>query len=140
MKQNIAHVALVVNDYDEALDFYVGKLKFELIEDTYQAEQDKRWVVVAPPNSQGIALLLAKASKPEQKRFVGDQAGGRVFLFLSTDDFWRDYKAMKAEGVQFVREPEKQDYGTVAVFEDVYGNLWDLIQYSDDHPMSRRGC
>ncbi|WP_125781192.1 VOC family protein [Pseudoalteromonas rubra] len=140
MKQNIAHVALVVNDYDEALDFYVGKLKFELIEDTYQAEQDKRWVVVAPPNSQGIALLLAKASKPEQKCFVGDQAGGRVFLFLSTDDFWRDFEAMKAEGVQFVREPATQDYGTVAVFEDVYGNLWDLIQYSDDHPMSRRGC
>ncbi|WP_046006310.1 VOC family protein [Pseudoalteromonas rubra] len=140
MKQNIAHVALVVNDYDEALDFYVGKLKFELIEDTYQAEQDKRWVVVAPPNSQGIALLLAKASKPEQERFVGNQAGGRVFLFLSTDDFWRDYEAMKAEGVQFVREPATQDYGTVAVFEDVYGNLWDLIQYCDDHPMSRRGC
>ncbi|MCF2906987.1 VOC family protein [Pseudoalteromonas sp. DL2-H2.2] len=140
MKQNIAHVALVVNDYDEALDFYVGKLKFELIEDTYQAEQDKRWVVVAPPNSRGIALLLAKASKPEQKRFVGNQAGGRVFLFLSTDDFWRDYEAMKAEGVQFVREPATQDYGTVAVFEDLYGNLWDLIQYCDDHPMSRRGC
>ncbi|MCG7535526.1 VOC family protein [Pseudoalteromonas sp. OOF1S-7] len=140
MKQNIAHVALVVNDYDEALDFYVGKLKFELIEDTYQAEQDKRWVVVAPPNSQGVALLLAKASKPEQKRCVGDQAGGRVFLFLSTDDFWRDYEAMKAEEIQFVREPATQDYGTVAVFEDLYGNLWDLIQYSDDHPMSRRGC
>ncbi|ALU45708.1 VOC family protein [Pseudoalteromonas rubra] len=138
MKQNIAHVALVVNDYDEALDFYVGKLGFELIEDSYQAEQDKRWVVVAPPNSHGMALLLAKASKPRQKPFIGDQAGGRVFLFLSTDDFWRDYEWMKAKGIQFVREPATQDYGTVAVFEDLYGNLWDLIQYVDGHPMSAR--
>ncbi|KAF7780996.1 hypothetical protein PRUB_b0069 [Pseudoalteromonas rubra] len=138
MKQNIAHVALVVNDYDEALDFYVGKLGFELIEDTYQAEQDKRWVVVAPPNSHGVALLLAKASKPRQNSFIGDQTGGRVFLFLSTDDFWRDYEWMKAKGIQFVREPAVQDYGTVAVFEDLYGNLWDLIQYVDGHPMSAR--
>ncbi|MEC4087926.1 VOC family protein [Pseudoalteromonas rubra] len=138
MKQNIAHVALVVNEYDEALDFYVGKLGFELVEDTYQAEQDKRWVAVAPPNSHGVALLLAKASKPRQNPFIGDQAGGRVFLFLSTDDFWRDYERMKAKGIHFVREPATQDYGTVAVFEDLYGNLWDLIQYVDGHPMSTR--
>ena len=103
MRQNIVHIALVVNDYDEAIDFYVNKLKFELIEDTYQAEQDKRWVVVAPPNSSGVTLLLAKASKPEQKGFVGNQAGGRVFLFLNTDDFWRDYKRMVSVGVKFIR-------------------------------------
>lgn len=138
MKQNIVNIALVVKDYDEAIDFYVNKLKFELIEDTYQAEQDKRWVVVAPPNSTGTALLLAKASKPEQESFIGNQAGGRVFLFLNTDDFWRDYEHMKSVGVSFIREPQQQPYGTVAVFEDLYGNRWDLLQLNADHPMANR--
>ena len=108
MKQNIVHVALVVRDYDEAIDFYVNKLKFDLIEDTYQPEQDKRWVVVAPPNSHGVTLLLAKASKPIQNDFIGNQAGGRVFLFLSTDDFWRDYNRMTSIGINFVRDPQER--------------------------------
>lgn len=137
-RQELVHIALVVRDYDEALDFYVGKLGFELIEDTYQAEQDKRWVVVAPPGSSGATILLARASKPEQEPFVGDQAGGRVFLFLNTDDFRRDYDAMVAKGIEFVREPKEADYGTVAVFKDLYGNLWDLLQLRPDHPMARR--
>ncbi|MFB2726928.1 VOC family protein [Shewanella mangrovisoli] len=138
MKQAIVHIALVVRDYDEAIDFYVNKLKFELIEDSYQPEQDKRWVVVAPPNSSGTALLLAKASKPEQEPFIGNQAGGRVFLFLNTDDFWRDYHYMLSIGIRFIREPQQQDYGTVAVFEDLYGNRWDLLQLSPNHPMAKR--
>lgn len=138
MQQALIHVALVVNDYDEAINFYVNKLKFDLIEDTYQAEQDKRWVVVSPPGSQGATLLLAKASKPEQAQVVGQQTAGRVFLFLSTDDFWRDYHRMIAEGITFVREPAEQDYGTVAVFEDLYGNLWDLLQLNPNHPMANR--
>ena len=138
MKQSIVHIALVVRDYDEAIAFYTQKLNFELIEDTYQSEQDKRWVVVAPPKSNGATLLLAKASKPEQESFIGNQTGGRVFLFLNTDDFWRDYNAMKAKGIKFIREPKKEDYGTVAVFEDLYGNLWDLLQLNDDHPISKR--
>ncbi|QFI36535.1 VOC family protein [Moritella marina ATCC 15381] len=138
MKQSIIHVAIVVKDYDEAIDFYVNKLKFELIEDTYQAEQDKRWVVVSPPGSNGVTLLLARASKPEQDDFVGNQSGGRVFLFLSTDDFWRDYNRMVSDGIKFIREPQEQDYGTVAVFEDLYGNLWDLLQLSSSHPMASR--
>ena len=118
--------------------FYVNKLKFELIEDTYQAEQDKRWVVVSPPGSNGVSLLLARASKPEKNDFVGNQAGGRVFLFLNTDDFWRDYNRMIADGIKFIREPKEQDYGTVAVFEDLYGNLWDLLQLNSSHPMALR--
>ncbi|MBR8844304.1 MULTISPECIES: VOC family protein [Pseudoalteromonas] len=138
MKQNIVNIALVVKDYDEAIDFYVNKLGFELIEDTYQPEQDKRWVVVAPPNSHGTALLLARASTPEQQEFIGDQAGGRVFLFLNTDDFWRDYERMTSIGIRFIREPQEQDYGTVAVFEDLYGNRWDLLQLNPDHPMAKR--
>ena len=128
MKQSIAHIALVVRDYDEALDFYVGKLGFELIEDTYQPEQDKRWVVVRPPGSSETSLLLARASKPEQEPFIGHQAGGRVFLFLQTDDFWRDYERFRALDIKFTRDPKEQDYGTVAVFEDLYGNKFDLIQ------------
>ena len=132
------HIAIVVKEYDEAIDFYVNKLKFELIEDTYQAEQDKRWVVVSPPGSNGVSLLLARASKPEQNDFVGNQAGGRVFLFLNTDDFWRDYNRMIADGIKFIREPKEQDYGTVAVFEDLYGNLWDLLQLNSSHPMALR--
>jgi catechol 2,3-dioxygenase-like lactoylglutathione lyase family enzyme len=130
MHQSIAHVALVVRDYDEALAFYVGKLGFQLLEDTYQPEQDKRWVVIAPPGSTGTSLLLARASTPEQEAFVGNQAGGRVFLFLKTDDFRRDYERMLAAGVRFVRPPTEQPYGTVAVFEDVYGNRWDLLEYT----------
>jgi len=128
MKQAIAHLALVVRDYDEAIDFYTKKLHFTLIEDTYQSEQDKRWVVVSPPGSTGASLLLAKASKPEQETFIGNQTGGRVFLFLHTDDFWRDYNDMVSKGIRFVRQPKEEPYGTVAVFEDLYGNLWDLIE------------
>lgn len=138
MKQALVHIALVVRDYDEAIDFYVSKLKFELVEDSYQAEQDKRWVVVAPPGSKGASILLARASKPEQFDFIGNQAGGRVFLFLNTDDFWRDYQRMVADGIHFIREPQEQDYGTVAVFEDLYGNLWDLLQLNVQHPMAQR--
>ncbi|MBI2171463.1 MAG: VOC family protein [Chloroflexi bacterium] len=131
MKQSIIHVALVVREYDEAIDFFRDKLHFELIEDTYQPEQDKRWVVVAPPRSAGTNLLLARASTPEQEAHVGSQTGGRVFLFLRTDDFRRDYEEMLARGIKFVREPKSESYGTVAVFEDLYGNLWDLIEPSD---------
>ncbi len=128
MRQTIIHVALVVRDYDEAIDFYCKKLHFTLVEDTYQPEQDKRWVVVAPAGSNGTTLLLARASTPQQEAFIGQQTGGRVFLFLSTDDFWRDYNEMLSLGIHFVREPKQASYGTVAVFEDLYGNLWDLIQ------------
>lgn len=137
MRQRIAHVALVVADYDDAIAFYTQKLRFTLVEDTYQPAQDKRWVVVAPPGSvgadgpMGTTLLLARASTPEQARFVGDQAGGRVFLFLQTDDFWRDYRAMTESGITFVRPPSEQAYGTVAVFEDLYGNRWDLVQLAE---------
>ncbi len=139
MKQSIVHIALVVRDYDEAIDFYVNTLGFELLDDTYQPEQDKRWVVVAPPGGSGATILLARASKPEQEAFVGNQAGGRVFLFLNTDDFWRDFERLKAKGVRIVREPKQQDYGMVAVFADLYGNLWDLLQLNPDHPIARRG-
>jgi catechol 2,3-dioxygenase-like lactoylglutathione lyase family enzyme len=127
-RQSLLHVALVVRDYDEAIAFYTKKLGFSLVEDTYQPEQDKRWVVVAPPGTSGCSLLLARASDERQAAFVGDQAGGRVFLFLQTDDFWRDYEAMRAAGVAFVREPKEAPYGVVAVFEDLYGNRWDLIE------------
>jgi len=135
MNQSIAHVALVVKDYDESIAFFTKKLNFTLVEDTYQPEQDKRWVVVSPPGSSGTSLLLARASTPEQEIFVGKQSGGRVFLFLSTDDFWRDYNDMIAKDIHFVREPKMADYGTVAVFEDLYGNLWDLLEYVPGHPM-----
>ena len=131
MRQSIFHVALVVRDYDEAIAFFCDKLKFTLVEDTYQPEQDKRWVVVSPPGSRGTTLLLTRASKPEQEPFIGHQSGGRVFLFLSTDDFERDYNAMREAGVKFVREPKPASYGTVAVFEDLYGNLWDLVEHKD---------
>jgi catechol 2,3-dioxygenase-like lactoylglutathione lyase family enzyme len=126
MNQRIAHIALVVNDYDEAIEFYTRKLNFTLIEDTALSET-KRWVLVAPPGADGCRLLLAKAATAEQQSRVGNQTGGRVFLFLHTDDFWRDYKSMTAKGVSFVREPSQESYGTVAVFRDLYGNLWDLI-------------
>ena len=133
MRQSIVHVALLVRDYDEAIEFYTKKLHFTLVEDAYQPEQDKRWVVVSPPGSSGTTLLLARASKPEQEAFVGNQAGGRVFLFLHTD-FWRDYNEMVSEEIKFVRDPKKESYGTVAVFEDLYGNLWDLLELNNDHP------
>ncbi|OGU34468.1 MAG: hypothetical protein A2068_08035 [Ignavibacteria bacterium GWB2_35_6b] len=138
MKQSIIHIALVVKDYDEAIDFYTKKLNFTLIEDTYQPEQDKRWVVVAPPGSAGTTLLLARASKPEQENFIGNQTGRRVFLFLNTDNFWRDYNDMVSKGIKFIREPKKESYGTVAVFEDLYGNLWDLLELNNDHPVLNR--
>lgn len=133
MAQSLLHIALVVRDYDEAIQFFVEKLDFTLVEDSYQPEQDKRWVVVAPPGSTGTSILLARAAKPEQEPFIGNQAGGRVFLFLSTDDFWRDYRRMVARGIRFVREPKVETYGTVAVFADLYGNLWDLIELSKVH-------
>jgi catechol 2,3-dioxygenase-like lactoylglutathione lyase family enzyme len=126
--QSIVHIALVVRDYDEAIEFYTKKLGFSLVEDVYQPEQDKRWVVVAPPGSNGPSLLLARASTPEQGRFVGNQTGGRVFLFLGTDDFWRDHARLTSLGITFVREPKNEPYGTVAVFKDLYGNLWDLLE------------
>jgi catechol 2,3-dioxygenase-like lactoylglutathione lyase family enzyme len=128
VKQSIGYVALVVRDYDEAIRFYVGTLGFTLVEDTFIEAQGKRWVLVAPPGSTETKLLLARAVGPEQESRVGDQTGGRVFLFLHTDDFWRDFAASKSRGVVFVREPKRERYGTVAVFEDLYGNLWDLLQ------------
>ena len=128
MKQSIGQVALIVREYDEAIDFYVGVLGFTLIEDRFIPEQDKRWVVVAPPGSSESRLLLAHAVGEEQSSRIGNQTGGRVFLFLNTDDFWRDFHAYKAKGVVFVREPKEESYGTVAVFKDLYGNLWDLLQ------------
>lgn len=127
MNQRLAHIALVVSDYDEAIQFYVGKLKFVLLEDTVLSKT-KRWVRVAPAGPESCALLLAKAADDEQRSRVGNQTGGRVFLFLHTDDFWRDYQSMTQTGVRFVRQPSEEPYGTVAVFEDLYGNLWDLIE------------
>ena len=128
MKQSLGLPAIVVADYDKAIDFYVGTLGFELVEDSYVPEQQKRWVVVAPPGSKESRLLLARAVGDEQSSRVGNQTGGRVFLFLYTDDFWRDYEVYRAKGVEFVREPKKEAYGTVAGFADLYGNLWDLFQ------------
>jgi catechol 2,3-dioxygenase-like lactoylglutathione lyase family enzyme len=129
--QHLGLVSLVIPDYDEAIAFYVGVLGFTLVEDTYQAAQDKRWVVVAPPGAKESHLLLARASTESQRSRIGGQTGGRVFLFLYTDDFERDYVAYKSRGVKFVREPKVEEYGTVAVFEDRYGNLWDLVQPSN---------
>ena len=124
----LATVSLLVRDYDEALDFFVRRLGFELVEDTYIPLQDKRWVVVAPPGGAGGSqLLLARASTPEQISRVGSQTGGRVFLFLNTDDFWRDYERYRDQGIEFVRQPNEEPFGTVAVFRDLYGNLWDLV-------------
>lgn len=128
MNQSIGLAALVVREYDEAINFYVETLGFTLVEDTYIPEQDKRWVTVAPPGSIESRLLLARAVGEEQTSRIGNQTGGRVFLFLYTDDFWRDFHAYKEQGVVFVREPKEESYGTVAVFKDLYGNLWDLLQ------------
>ena len=127
MKQKIAHIALVVNDYDEAIKFYTEKLYFTLVEDTVLSAT-KRWVLVRPKNSEGCNLLLAKAATEEQRSRIGNQTGGRVFLFLFTDDFWSDYNQMLENGISFIRQPAEEEYGTVAVFEDLYGNLWDFIQ------------
>ncbi|MES2986528.1 MAG: VOC family protein [Pseudomonadota bacterium] len=128
----VAHIALIVRDYDEALAFYTGTLGFTLVEDTYQSKQDKRWVTIRPPNAlqNATTILLARAATPEQAQAIGNQSGGRVFLFLATDDFARDHAAYTKAGVNFVREPATQDYGQVAVFEDLYGNLWDLVQFA----------
>jgi catechol 2,3-dioxygenase-like lactoylglutathione lyase family enzyme len=128
MSQSIGQVAIVVRDYDEALEFYVGVLGFKLIEDTPIPTQSKRWVVVAPSGENSFRLLLARAVGDEQASRIGNQTGGRVFLFLNTDDFWRDFRAYKENGIVFVREPKEEPYGIVAVFKDLYGNLWDLIQ------------
>lgn len=129
MAQSLAHVAVVVRDYDEAIGFYVGKLGFELVEDSHQPEQDKRWVVVRPKGDGNTSVLLARASGAAQEAFVGNQTGGRVFLFLQTDDFWRDFENYRGLGVEFVRQPKVESYGTVAVFRDLYGNLWDLVEF-----------
>jgi catechol 2,3-dioxygenase-like lactoylglutathione lyase family enzyme len=133
MKQHIAHIALVVRDYDEAIVFYTEKLDFELVEDTKLSEQ-KRWVLVAPVGAKECCLLLAKAATDKQLASVGNQTGGRVFLFLHTDDFWRDYNKMLERKIKFVRPPNEEPYGWVAVFEDLYGNLWDLIQPASNRP------
>jgi catechol 2,3-dioxygenase-like lactoylglutathione lyase family enzyme len=128
MKKTIVHVALVVRDYDEAIEFFKKKLDFVLVEDTYIPEQNKRWVTVAPPGSTGTTVLLARPSQSGQEAFIGNQTGGRVTFFLNTDDFWRDYNNMIARGIKFVREPKAEPYGMAAVFEDLYGNLWDLLE------------
>lgn len=127
MKQRIAHLALVVKDYDDAIAFYTQKLNFKLIEDT-PLTPEKRWVLVSPPGDEGCCLLLAKAANDEQRKSIGNQTGGRVFLFLYTDDFWRDYNQMNDRGIEFVRPPKEEEYGIVAVFKDLYGNLWDLLE------------
>jgi catechol 2,3-dioxygenase-like lactoylglutathione lyase family enzyme len=132
MPQMLALIALVVSDYDEAIAFFVGKLGFVLLEDTYLPEQDKRWVVVAPEGNSGASILLARAATERQAQFIGNQTGGRVFLFLKTEDFWQDYHAYRERGVVFVREPQQMTYGTVAVFKDLYGNLWDLVEFTND--------
>jgi catechol 2,3-dioxygenase-like lactoylglutathione lyase family enzyme len=139
MKQSLGLVSLIVRDYDEALAFFVSTLGFRLVADTFIPEQSKRWVVISPPGANESQLLLAKASTPAQQSQIGDQTGGRVFLFLYTDDFWRDYKSYKAKGVEFIREPKEEQYGTVAVFLDLYGNMWDLLQPSQSHLRLRNG-
>jgi catechol 2,3-dioxygenase-like lactoylglutathione lyase family enzyme len=136
MQQSIAHVALLVPDYDEAIAFFADKLNFALVEDTYQPDEDKRWVLMAPPGSRSATLLLARAVTPEQERMIGNQTGNRVFLFLRTDDFWRDYNRMVAVGITFVESPRVESYGTVAVFEDLYGNLWDLLEWNEGYAAS----
>ena len=131
MPQSLAHVALIVRDYDEAIAWFTEKLGFVVVADEYQPEQDKRWVLIAPPGAPAgtTTILLGRAVTPEQEAFIGNQSGGRVFLFLATDDFERDYEAFRANGVRFVREPKQAPYGMVAVFEDLYGNLWDLVEF-----------
>jgi len=132
MEQRIAHIALVVKDYDEAIKFYTEKLNFQLLEDTRLSE-DKRWVLIAPTGAKECCLLLAKAANDKQMASIGNQTGGRVFLFLFTDDFWRDYNTMLGKNINFIRPPKEETYGLVAVFEDLYGNLWDLLQPNDNN-------
>lgn len=132
MKQRIAHIALLVKEYDEAIEFYTKKLDFVLLEDT-KIDENKRWVMIAPSGAKECCLLLAKAVNEEQSKSIGNQTGGRVFLFLFTDDFWRDYTKMLDRKINFVRPPQKHEYGTVAVFEDLYGNLWDLIEPNENN-------
>ncbi|HEV2396387.1 MAG TPA: VOC family protein [Candidatus Sulfotelmatobacter sp.] len=135
MPQTLGYISLLVRDYDEAIAFFTESLAFELFEDTPSKDRegrDKRWVLIAPPNSNGTKILLAKASNPTEESRIGNQTGGRVFLFLHTDDFWQDYNAMTKRGVKFVRQPKEEDYGTVAVFEDLYGNRWDLLELKAD--------
>ncbi|EOX3299433.1 VOC family protein [Vibrio cholerae] len=132
VQQQIGNIALVVENYDDAIDFYTKKLQFTLVEDT-DLGGGKRWVQVSPPNSNGTNLLLAQASTDEQTQFIGNQTGGRVFLFLQTNDFWRDYELMKENGVVFNEAPRIEEYGTVVIFQDLYGNKWDLLQLSSDH-------
>ena len=142
MAQRISNVALIVRDYDEAIAFYCGVLGFELQEDSYQPEQDKRWVVVRPRDvagNSGAGIVLARPSNAEQEPFIGQQGGGRVFMFLATNNFDRDFADYSAKGVTFVREPQVMPYGKVAVFADLYGNLWDLIQFADGHPLAVSG-
>ena len=136
MRQRIAHISVVVDDYDDAIEFYTRKLGFRLIEDT-RLNNTKRWVIIAPPGANECSLLLAKAADEKQRAAVGNQSRGRVFLFLFTDDFWRDYKNMSGNGIRFIRPPKEEDYGTVAVFEDLYGNLWDLLQPNDNNKASQ---
>lgn len=131
MKKNIINLSLVVKDYDEAIAWFQDNLDFVVLEDFEQPEQNKRWVRISPPGSDGPGLVLGRAKNEKEKAAIGNQTGGRVFLFLHTDDFWRDYHLMKEKGVQFVREAKEEPYGTVAVFKDLYGNLWDLIEYKD---------
>lgn len=130
MPHNLVHVTLVVRDYDEAIDFFVGTLGFDLLQDSYQPDQDKRWVLVRPKGGSGCSIVLGRPSDPRQHDFIGDQTGGRVTFFLQTDDFWRDHHLFKERGVEFTREPKTESYGTVAVFKDLYGNLWDLVEFA----------
>ena len=139
MNQSLGLISLVVKDYDEALSFFMNKLDFELVEDTYIPEQDKRWVVVTPKGNKGSCLLLAKASNSSQVSVIGNQTGGRVFLFLYTDNFWRDYETYKSRGVEFVRDPKRVEYGIFAVFKDLYGNQWDLLEPNDNNHSWRNG-
>jgi catechol 2,3-dioxygenase-like lactoylglutathione lyase family enzyme len=134
MDQSVGLIALVVRDYDEALAYYVGVLGFRVAEDTYIPEQDKRWVVVTPQGRKGTQILLARAVGEEQSSHIGNQTGGRVFMFLYTDNFWRDFRTFTDKGVVFIREPKEEVYGTVAVFADLYGNLWDLLEPKTDLP------
>ncbi len=136
MTQSIASITLVVKDYDEAIQYYTQKLKFDLIEDTPLTDK-KRWVLVSPPQSNGTCLLLAKADSPEQESHIGNQTGGRVFLFLHTDNFWHDYQEMKNQGVRFHEEPRQETYGTVVVFSDLYGNKWDLLELKKEFRSER---
>jgi catechol 2,3-dioxygenase-like lactoylglutathione lyase family enzyme len=137
MNQRLVQIAIVVKDYDEAIKFYTEKLNFSLVKDTLLNDA-KRWVVVSPKGENSCALLLAKAANEEQRSRIGNQTGGRVFLFMHTDDFWRDYNYMLANNVHFVREPAEEKYGTVAVFEDLYGNLWDLIQPTNENSLMEK--